>query len=147
MVQHARYEARLHLRQHEPVAVVVVADVRVVQPRQRPPFVRRPLVLAVPGDDGVEAVGVHRGHDQHHDRIEQAGQGRIGRQLVGERQAHQTRGDFRRVDVVVDQHHGGLHDPQLSERRGGEPAGVREQALAALQLLEPPLIGGRGDRE
>src|SRR2546425_9897232 len=58
LVQHARDEARFHLRQHEPVAVVVVADVLVVKPRQRPTLVACALVAPIPADHGIETIGV-----------------------------------------------------------------------------------------
>ena len=50
----------LDLREHEPVAVVVVADVVVIQPRQPPPLVLRAEVLAVVVGDHRLAVGIER---------------------------------------------------------------------------------------
>jgi hypothetical protein len=137
LVQHARHEASLDLRQHEPVAVVVVADVLVVQPRQRTAFVPRALVTAVPADDRVEAVGIHRRDHQDDHRVEQAPQ--FG---IGECHAHLARRHFRRVDVVADQDDGGLPAADVCERGIGEPPRIREQRLRPFDLGEALLIGG-----
>ena len=84
LVQHACDEPRLDLRQHEPVAVVVVAHVLVVQPRQRTAFVARAFVTPVPAHDRVEAVGIHRRDHQHDHGVEQPAQCGVGRQPIGE---------------------------------------------------------------
>ena len=60
--------ARLRLRLHVEVAVVVVADVLLVQPGHRAVLVRRVQRAAVPVDDLVEPVGVDR-RQQHEDDV------------------------------------------------------------------------------
>jgi len=69
LVLDADREPRLDLREHEPVAVVVVADVLVVQVGVGA-VERRPLRLVPVIDDEVLAVGVLRGHDEQDDVIE-----------------------------------------------------------------------------
>jgi len=147
LVQHAGDEPCLDLRQHEPVAIVVMADVLVIEPGQGPALVPRPLVAAIPAHDRVEAVGVHRRDHQHDHRVEQTAQFRIGHQPVGECHAHLARRHFGRMDVVADQNDGRLTGADVCQRRIGEPPRIREERLRLLDLCEALLIGGGRDRQ
>ena len=142
-VQHARDETRLHLRQHEPVAVVVVPDVLVVQPWQRATLIASALVAAIPADNRIETIGIHRRDHQHDDRIEEHAQIGIGDEPISERHAHLARCDFGRVNVVADQHHRRLRTPEAREDRVAQAPRIGEQRLRALDLCQPRLIGGR----
>ncbi len=146
LVQHACDETRLDLRQHEPVAVVVVAHVLMVQPRQRAALVARALVPPVPAHDRVEAVGIHRRNHQHNHGVEQPAQCGIGGQPIGECHPHLTRRHFRGMDVAADQDHSGLPAAEVRERRIRELSRVREQPLGPFDLGEALLIGRCGDR-
>ena len=99
-IQQVRHRARLFLRHHVPVAVVVVTHVLVVDPRQRPAFPLAPEPLPVPVGDHLLAVGVHRWHQQHHDVFEPPLQGVDGGEAPRELHRHLRRPDFRRMDVA-----------------------------------------------
>ena len=50
--------ARLREVHHEPVAIVIVAGVLLIEMRERREFVRRADILAVPVRDPIQAVGI-----------------------------------------------------------------------------------------
>jgi hypothetical protein len=58
VIDGAAQRARLRLREHVPVAIVVVADVVVIEPRQASAFVFRPDILAVVVGDHDLPVGI-----------------------------------------------------------------------------------------
>ncbi len=68
LVELSGHRLRLDLREHRPVAVVVVADVVVIQLRRRRRLEGRAEVLRVPRPDDVEPVGIHRWHEEQ-DRV------------------------------------------------------------------------------
>ena len=129
-VDRARHRARLLLREHEPVAVVVVADVVVVEPGHPAALVARAHVLAVPlGLHGL-AVGVERGNEQEHD-FPQPPRGLLvlgGGQGVRPLHRHLRRADLGRVDVAGHQQH------QLALARQGLALGLAQAA----RVGDPP---------
>ena len=142
LVQHPGNEPRLDLRQHEPVTIVVVTDVLVVEPRQWTALVPRPFVAPIPAHHRIEAVGIHRRDHQHDHRVEEAAQLRIGGEPVCEGHAHLARRHFRRMDVIADQDDGGLPAADLRQRGIGQPPRIREQRLRPFDLGQALLIGG-----
>ena len=61
-------QPRFRLREDVPVAIVIVADILVIELRRRDAFVRRAQRLAIPVAHDVHAVGIERGH-QDEDRV------------------------------------------------------------------------------
>ena len=92
---HCRHVCSMHARldhvQHVGVAVVVVADVLLIQPRQARQLVRRADVLHVPLGDHLLAVGIDR-RPQHQDDVVEH---RLDLGLVGA--ADEVVGEQRRV--------------------------------------------------
>ncbi len=102
--QQLRRELALFLREHVHVAVVVVADVRVVEVRHRAGFELGAEVLVEPIDDHDLSVRVGAG-DEHQDHVvEDLLHDRrvVGRQPVREFDRHLRRADFGRVQVAGD---------------------------------------------
>jgi hypothetical protein len=64
LIELPRHGLGLDLREHRPVSVVVVADVVVIELRRRRRLEGCAEVLHVPIAHDVEAVGIHRGHQQ-----------------------------------------------------------------------------------
>ena len=97
-------EPRLLLREHEPVAVVVVPDVLVVQVRIGARE-RRPLGLVPVIDDQVLPVGILGGHQKDDDVVEDLLDvgAVVGRQPVRDLDQRLRVADFRRVDRAVDE--------------------------------------------
>ena len=97
-------DPRLLLRLHVEVAVVVVADVLLVQPRHRAVLVRRAERAAVPVDHHVQAVRVDR-RQQHEDDVvaDRLHLGRfLGRHAPAEQHRVLRRRHLARVQAVVD---------------------------------------------
>ena len=99
-----RDNLRLDLRQHEPVAVVVVAGVVMIEHRRAAAFVLRAERLAIPVGDDVYAVGVDRRHKHQH-RLAEHLSGRrrvVARQTIGQLHRHLRGDDFGRVNRAGD---------------------------------------------
>ncbi len=143
---------RLLLGEHEPVAVVVVADVGVVEPRHPAALVPRAEVLAVPLGLHHLAVGVDRGQQQEHHLVEAALRLRVlgGGERVRPLHRHLGGADLGRVDVAGDEEE---HLPLAHERvrlRLGEAPRVGDlprDLLEALLVREVRLGGDRGQEE
>ncbi len=102
-----RREARFGLRENVPVAIVVVADVLVIELRRRRAFIRRAQRLAIPARHDIHSVGILRRH-QHDDHVVENGAElrRILReQVVDELNGGVRGGDFGGVNGAGDQHH------------------------------------------
>ncbi len=103
-----RDHARLHDVQHVRVAVVVVADVLLIQLVQRRHLVGRPHVLAVPVDDDVLSVGIDRRPEQEHVVVENLPDLRIGvglrQQVVRQLDRVLGAGDLAGVQPAADVH-------------------------------------------
>ena len=130
MVEHSVHRPGLRQVEHEPVAVVVVAGVVVVEPRHAAALVLGSEVLAVPVHHHLLAVGVD-GRSQQQDHVVQdagpwllVGDGHVPGQLHG----HLAGGDLRGVDVASDQDDGLALRHQLLDLPGGEPARVGQLA-------------------
>ena len=99
-VERVHRVARLGLRERVPVAVVVVADVVVVELRRRRPFRLRAERRAVPVADDVHAVRILRRHeDDDRVREDRARLRRVAaREAVGEHERRGEAADFGGVD-------------------------------------------------
>ena len=143
---------RLLLRQHEPVAVVVVADVVVVEPRHPAALVPRAEVLPVPLGLHDLPVGVDRRQEEEDHLVEAPL--RLGVLGGGERvrplHRHLRRADLGRVDVAGDEEEDlALADERLGlglreAPRVGDPA---RDLLEALLVREVRLGRDRGQEE
>ena len=93
LIHDLRPVLRLDLRQHVPVAIVVVTDIRAVQLRRTRAFVRRARRLLEPVADDVVAVGVEAGDEEEDGVVED----RASLIVAARRQAmHQARPHLRR---------------------------------------------------
>ena len=151
VVDRARDGLRLLLREHEPVAVVVVADVVVVEPRHAPALVARAEVLPVPLGLHHLPVGVDRRQQQQHHLVEAALRLGVlgGRERVRPLHRHLRGADLGRVDVAGDEQE---HLALAHERLGlglGEAARVGDLARDLLQplLVREVLLGGDRGQE
>ena len=90
LIKHARQQLRLNLRQHEPIAVVIVSRVFLIQPRQVRAFIRRANRPLIPLHNDVQPIRICRGNEQHDDVFENRLHFRcIGRcELIGELHRH-----------------------------------------------------------
>ena len=142
-------EARLRLREHVPVPVVVVADVGVVEHRRGRSLEGRPELPAVPLGHEVGPVGVVRRQDDQHRGVEHrphavvVARGEVVQEAKrGERAAH-----LGRVDR---EGHGddGLPAPDDALRLlVAEPPGKGEARVRLADLLEALVVGLGGDRD
>ena len=82
-------EARLGLREHVPVAVVIVADVLVIELDHRRALVGRAEPAAVPARDLVDAVGVERGDEQEDGFLQD---GAVARRVLGDQAIEKLHG-------------------------------------------------------
>ncbi len=107
----------LSLRQHEPVAIVVVPHIRVIQPWQLDALIFGPDPPLVPIGNHLDAVRIVTGHQQRDRVVEDMLRfGSIGRdKLVGQRHGHQRRADL--VRVLGCEHDAGRS--RLAEDQGG----------------------------
>ncbi len=96
----------LDLRQHEPVTIVVVPDIRMVQPGKRSCLESAAFVLAIPRHDRVQPIGIGRRSHQDDDVLEHLSISRVGYEAVRELHRELAGSDLRGVDVVVDEHDG-----------------------------------------
>ena len=103
--QQLRGELALDLREHVHVAVVVVADVLLVEPRHRRRLELGAEVLVVPVDHHDLAVGVEARHEQEDHVVEDVlhARRRVGGQPVDQLERHLRRADLGRVDAARDE--------------------------------------------
>ena len=130
------------LREHVHVAVVVVADVRVIEVRDRAVRVRRADVLVEPVGDHDLAVGIQARHE-HEDHVvenllhvRRVARSRAMHQL----HRHLRRADLGRVDAARDEQ----HELALAEdlvalgvgRRAALEVQLPFQLLVAIEILQ-----------
>ena len=152
MVDGAGDGLRLLLRQHEPVAVVVVPDVGVVEPRHPAALVAGAEVLPVPLRFHDLPVGVDGGQEEQHHLVQAPLRLGVlgGRERVRPLHGHLRGADLGRVDVAGDEEEDlALVDEHL--RLGlREPPRVGDLArdlLQALLVREVRLRRDRGQEE
>ena len=140
-------EPRLLLREHEPVAVVVVAGVLVIQVRIHA-VERRPLRLVPVVDDEHLAVGVLRRHDQDDKIVEDLSDvgAAIGREPVRDFGDRLRVADFRRVDRAVEEVKRASLLREPFRLRVRQPAGIREPPVDRDQPIEFRKVFRRADR-
>ncbi len=138
--------ARFLLRQHEPVAVVVVADVLVVQVRIDA-RVGRALGLVPVVDDQMLPVGIDRRDEQDHRVLEHLARcrRRVGGQAVDDVDDRLTVRDLGRVDGGVEQIEGLAFGRQLLRLAVGQPARIGEPAVDGDQPVEAGQVLRRAD--
>ena len=129
--------ARFLLREHEPVTIVVVADVLVVEVGVDAGVVG-PLGLVPVIDDQVLAVRVLRRHHQDHGVVENLAHERraLRGQPVDDGEDGLPVGDFRRVDGRVDQVERLAFRRQLLRLPVRQPARIREAPVDLDQPIE-----------
>ena len=152
LVDVAHGEPRFLLREHVPVAVVVVAGVGVVEQRRRGSLVARAELLRVPLAHQVRAVGVVRGdHEQHRLGQHRAHARLVARgQAVEQAQRRERSAHLRRVDRVGHRHDRLAVRDQPLGLPIVEPARVGEARVPEPDLLEPRPVrlgGDGGDHE
>ena len=99
--------ARFRLRENVPVAIVVVADVVVIELRRRSAVIRRPARLAIPARDDIDAVRILRRLQQQDHVIENRLELRVivfGQQPIGKLDRGVRRRDFGRMNRAGDHH-------------------------------------------
>ena len=142
-------QPRLLLRERVPVAVVVVADVRVVEHRGRRVLERSPLLAAVPLGHELRAVGVVRREHEEHDAVEGGAGLRIvaRREVVKEAQRGERAPDLCRVDRERHRHDRAAVLDEPAGLRVGEPARIGDPRVRLADLLEPRVVrlGRDGD--
>ena len=146
-------DPRLDHVQHVGVAVVVVADVLLIELRQSGQLIRRPDVRHVPFAHHLLAVGIDR-RPQHQNHVVED---RLGRRLVGLRPADEVvrelrrvlrAGDFGRMQTAVDVDNRLAFAGELTRRRVGQPRRMRQPLCnlpIALDLIE--VLRVRDERE
>ena len=152
VVQLGNREARFHLREDVPVAIIIVAHVVVVQLGRRRALERRSQSLAVPARHNVHAIGIERRHQQDDGVLED---GAIVRGVVGEDMVRELDGrvggrDFGGVYGAGDQHHGLAFEEQLLGFRLRGNTRVGELLLngdIAVEMLEGFGVGDGGGDE
>ena len=143
--------ARLDHVQHVGVAVVVVADVLLIQPRQARELVRRADVLHVPLGDHLVAVGIDRRPQQDDDVVEHRfgiGVVRAVDQVVEQLRDVRRTGDFRRVQSAVDVDEGFAFAREPACLGVGQPLRMREPARdLAVPIDLSQVVRRRHERE
>ena len=77
VVQFADHMPGLDLRQHVPIAIIIVAGVFVIKLRRRGPLERRPHRLAVPARHNVDTIRIERGHEQQYRVVQDGAKARL----------------------------------------------------------------------
>ena len=145
VVENAVLVLRLGLRGHEEVAIVVVADVLLVQPRQ---LRHRPLlrirIAHVPVGDEIVAVGI-RVNEEDNDVVEDAHGLLVGlaHHVVHHLAELLCADDFGGVESAVDPHDCLAFLRECARLRIGESLRVREARRDVLEAREPLVIRGR----
>ena len=152
LVEELGDDLRLSLRQHEPVAVVVVAGVVLVELQEPRALVRRTDVLAIPARDVVEPIGVERRGEQDDHILTHPLPELVlrGREEVGELHRELRGGALGRVHRARDEEHDlaladGLFEPLLARaaRVGEEPRVLTDR----VEVLEVPRARDDGEQE
>ena len=134
--------------EHEAVAVVVVADVLLIEPGHGADFVLGADVLAIPVNDAVLAVGVERGPENQDDLIEDGINLRValrGDQLVGQRHGVLRARDLVGVQAAIDVDDDGRGAGKLAGLGVVEIGGVGEAVGDLFDLVETGEIFGAGN--
>ena len=147
-----RHRPRLFLREHVPVAVVVVPDVSVVEPRHTSAFVLRADVLAVPLGHHDLSIGIQRGHQQQNHIAQSTQRLRIfsGDECVRPLHRHLRRADLSRMDIACHQqdHFAVTHEAIYFLLRTSTRVGQLMRDLLILGLVLQILFGrDRGEDE
>ena len=150
LVQQRVDDAGFGLRLHVGVAVVVVADVLLVQPRHRAVLAGRVQVLAVPIHHQVHAIRVDgRQQDEDHVVANLAHLRRIvGGDAMSQHEGMLRRGDLAGMQPVVDPHDRLAVSRQRPCRVGADAADVRElpaDVAVVIRLGEIGLGRDEGD--
>jgi hypothetical protein len=141
-------DPRLRLRLHVGVAVVVVADVLLVEPRHRAVLVRRADVFPIPVDHEIQAVGVDRGQ-QHEDDVvaDLAALVRfVDGQLMRQQEGVLRGGHFAGMQAVVDPDDGLAFTGKLPRRLIVDAAHVGKLAADLTIVLDAREVGFRRDQ-
>ncbi len=146
-VRGPRHRLRFLLREHVPVAVVVVTRVVVVEPRHAAALVRRPHPLPVPLGLHYLPIRIERWNQEEDDVPEPALGVRVGSRhdLVGELHHHLRRRDLARVDVVREEDDRLPFARERIHLRRGKPARIRQRAGYALVALPIAQVLRGGD--
>ncbi len=131
-------EAGFLLREHEPVAVVVVPGVFVIEARQLGALERRAEVLAIPLHYQQLAVGIVAGqHDRYHVLPDCAARRRfIRHQVISQLRRHLGGAHLGRVNAAIDQHHTARLCQQLGSLALRERPRVCQARLRPLPAFE-----------
>ena len=106
LVEDPAHGLRFGKVEHEPVPVVVVSRIALIEPGHGRAFVFRTEVFAVPVAFHLLSVRVRRRNEKHDDVLEDfvRGEGGLaGDQVVGQLHRHLGRGDFGRMQVAGDE--------------------------------------------
>ncbi len=145
------HDARFDHVEHVGVAVVVVADVLLVQARHARQLVRRADVLHVPVRDHLLAVRVDCGPEHQHDVVEHRPDLRLGRpadQVVGQQRRVLAARHLRCVQAAVDVHERPALPRERARLRLAHRTGVRQAQGDLAQPIEVRQVGGaRNERE
>ena len=138
---------RLLLREHEPVAVVVVPDVVVVDPGHPAALVRGAEVLPVPLRLHDLAVRIERRDEQDHDLVQAPPRLRVlrGGQGVGPLHRHLRGADLGRVDVAGDEDDRASFLDEAGHLRLGGPRGSAMRRAISFRRAQVPEVGLGGD--
>ena len=144
--EHARLDHVEHVR----VAVVVVADILLIEPRQPRQLVRRADVLHVPLRDHLLAVGIDRRPEHEDRRCRESPWCRASCALLSEiveelRRVLRPR-DFGRMQSAVDVHEGLALVREFLRRRVGKPLRVRQPARDLAIAIDLAEVLGRRDQ-
>ena len=128
VVDHAVYVFGFDLREHEPVAVVVVADVVMIEVGHLAALVLGAEIFSVPLGDHDFAIGIERRDEEDDGIVEAAENFRIlrSREIVSPLHGHLAGADFRGVNVAGEEEDGFAVVGELIDLLRGEAAGIGE---------------------
>ncbi len=141
-------DLRLDHVEHVAVAVVVVADVLLVEPRHWRDFERSSEVAAIPGDDHVLAVGVDGGPEHEDDVVQDGidlGVALRRDELVRKLDGMLAAGNFAGVESAIDVNDDLGCAGEFTGLLVGQRAGVGEFAGDGLVFFETREVFRRGD--
>ena len=142
------HHARLDHVEHVAVAVVVVADVLLVQPRHRRDLERRADVAAIPLGDHLLPIRVDGRPQQQDDVLEHVRVLRVvglRQQVVGQLHRVLRAGDLARVQPAVDVDDGLALARQLAGIGLAQPGGMGQPPRDLAVAIDLRQVGGRGD--
>ena len=146
-ILHSSYrQLRFHLREHVPVAIVVVPNVGMKDFHRLRAFERRAHVLAIPLRHHVLAIRIHRWHQQENHVIQNLA---VLRSVFGQQPVDVFHGRLRGRHFVGvyragDEYHGTSLRGQFRRFILGEPAWVRQTLLDLQVAIEmTQVVGGR----